>query len=186
MKNGKANHPRRRTCGFLWWPVLLTALLAGALLSQASQMTTCQETAIPIGLLDPGVASFPDGNTHIRGMTIVQAELAADPRVEGRATVVMDLQIKANGDVTIQGVVFKEVGTWDLNDPSNPQFTPSGGVWVGIVEAKGNMTGNLTSTGVLHGIAGEVEGLQYKVEGGGPTSGISSYTIRVLDPQAKK
>jgi hypothetical protein len=152
----------------------------------AANKTVCQETAIPLALLDPGQVTHPDGNTHIRGMTIMQIESSDDPRVEGRATVVMDLQIKANGDVVIHGTVYKEVGVWDLDGPSGPQFTPSGGVWVGIVEAKGNMAGTLTAVGTLHGIAGEVEGLQYTFEGGGPTFGVDVYTVRVLDPHAKK
>lgn len=186
MRYLEANQPRKRTPAWALLFVLTAALLAWASPANAGLKTTCQETAIPIGLLDPGTVTFPDGNTHIRGMTIVQAELANDPRVVGRATVVMDLQIKPNGDVTLHGTIFKEVGTWDLSDPANPQFTPTGGVWVGIVEAKGNMVGTLTATGVLHGIAGDVEGLQYKFEGGGPTSGISVYTVRVMDPHAKK
>jgi len=186
MKNLESNQPRRRTLGWALLPVMAAALLAWALPANAGSKTTCQETAIPIGVLDPGAVSFPDGNTHIRGMTIVQAELSDDPRVEGLATVIMDLQIKANGDVILHGTVIKEVGTWDLSDPGHPQFTASGGIWVGIVEAKGNMAGTLTATGVLHGIGGEVEGLQYKFEGGGPTSGVSEYAVRVLDPHAGK
>lgn len=186
MRYLEANQFGRRAPAWALLSVLTAALLAWASPADAGLKAVCQETAIPIGILDLGAVTSPDGNTHIRGMTIVQIELADDPRVQGRATVVMDLQIKPSGDVVLHGTVFKEVGTWDLSDPANPQFTPSGGVWVGIVEAKGNMAGNLTSAGTLHGVAGEVEGLQYKFEGGGPTSGVNLYTVRVLDPDAKK
>lgn len=164
--------------------IVAAALLSWALPASGGGRTTCQETVIPLGVLDPGVPTQHRGFTCIRGMRLLQMELSAEPLLQARATVTMDLRVDAKGDFVAHGIVIKEVGTWDLTtDPQNPKFTPTGGVWEGTVDAQG--TGFPTAPvsvahGTLYGTRGEVGGMQYSFHGGGPAS---LYAVQLLPPR---
>jgi len=155
--------------------------LASAAAANCKPGASFPETAIPLAVLDPGQTTTHHGLTCIKGMTIVQIELSPSPLLNGRAKVVLDLEINATADVVFIGKVFKETGDWDLTT-SPPQFTRTGGVWEGEVRGTGNMAGNLAATGTLNGILGDVKGMIYKVEGGGPANGIANYTVWISPP----
>ena len=68
-----------------------------------------------------------------------------------------------------------------------PVFAPSpnGGRWVTKWEGKGNPNGSYEVKVIGHGIAGEVEGMQFGLaaQGGG---GVDNYSGQLLDPHAEK
>ena len=68
-----------------------------------------------------------------------------------------------------------------------PVFIPSptGGLWVTKWEMRGNPTGFYEGKVMGHGIAGEVEGMQFDLAGQGG-GGVDSYSGEILDPQAEE
>ena len=163
---------------------LSTLVLSWAVPASAKSGASFPETAIPLALLDPGQTTTHHGITYVKGMTIVQIELSPSPLLNGRAKVVLDLEINAEADVVFTAQAFKETGTWDLT-ASPPQFTRTGGVWEGEVRGTGNMAGNLAATGKLYGILGDVKGMEYRVEGGGPANGVASYTVMITQQRTR-
>lgn len=163
---------------------LATAVLSWAVPASATSGASFTETAIPLAVLDPGQTTTHHGITYIKGMTIVQIELSPSPLLNGRAKVVLDLEINAEGNAVFTAQAFKETGTWDFS-ASPPQFTRTGGVWEGEVHGAGNMAGNLAAAGTLYGILGDVKGMEYTIEGGGPANGIASYTVVITQPRTR-
>ena len=166
---------------------------------QSSRKTMGKETVITLSTLDPGEVTQRNGITHIRGMVAELIELGADlsgnpiPALTGRAVVSMNIDIDAKGGVVMDATAVKEVGTWTgdltLGDSGNPPvFHPSGGgVWFGTVHSKGTLPpGNSTAQGILFGILGKVEGMQYRINGEAPTFGVAVYDVQLLDPHAQQ
>ena len=92
------------------------------------------------------------GNVHV---VRVQTD---DPRLTGRLQASMDMAYQADGTALFGGSACQEVGTWNLADPANPKFTPTGGVWDmiyrGVAQADGSDVITLTGYGVGGGIDG--------------------------------
>ena len=57
-------------------------------------------------------------------------------------------------------MTYQEVGTWDLTDPLNPKFTPTGGLWRmtyrGLAAVDGSSQVRMTG----YGIGGTIDGLR--------------------------
>ncbi len=112
--------------------------------------------------------------------------MADDPLLTGRFTHEGD----CNGDAQRNGVwsgtgVYK-IGTWDLSG-AVPVFVPSppGGKWAVKWEARMNLDGSAEDKFGGHGIAEEVEGMQFDLAGRwqGPAGG---YEGQILDPHAQE
>lgn len=135
---------------------------------------------------DPGQTTVtPSGRVHLRGMGSEAKMESANPLFTGRLTWVGNF----NGDATLTGVgsgtgVF-EIGTWD-SSTAPPVFTPSpaGGVYVTKWEGRGNPLGPYEIKIIGHGIAGEVEGMQFNVTGVGSLF-LTYYNGQLLDPHHK-
>ncbi len=130
----------------------------------------------------------PSGNIHVRGMGGVEMWVADNALPTGRLT----FEGNGNYDAQLNGVGsgtgVLEVGTWAVVDDV-PVFTasPTGGQWVVQWEAKGNLFGPLEVKFVGHGVAGEVEGMQFVLTGQrsqGAPSALGSGEI--LDPHEQK
>jgi hypothetical protein len=70
----------------------------------------------------------------------------------------MDLAYQADATALFSGAAYQEVGTWDVADPANPKFTPTGGLWQcnyhGVAQPDGSDVITLTGYGVGGGIDG--------------------------------
>ena len=87
------------------------------------------------------------------------------------------------------GLAAPQIGDLTLGNPENPPVFHSsgGGVWFGTVHSKGNLPpGNSTARGILFGILGKVEGMQYRIEGDAPSFGVAVYDVQLLDPHGQK
>jgi hypothetical protein len=84
---------------------------------------------------------------------------ANDPRLTVRFQAMMDLAYQTDGSALFSGAACQEVGTWDVGDPLNPKFTPTGGLWQchyrGIAQPDGGNVVHLTG----YGIGGTIDGL---------------------------
>lgn len=121
-------------------------------------------TGVPTAFTLGEMRVTPGGAVHIKGLSAVYMVLSDNPLLAGRLTVTGNF----NGDLSLYGVssgsAIFEVGTWD----ESAVFTPSaaGGLWEGRWEHMGILGGAITRhKAVGHGVAGEVEGMVYAVEG---------------------
>ncbi len=165
----------------------LAALLLWTWPATAGEKQAVESVGVIIGF-DPGQTSVtPSGNVHIRGFSEVEMIVSENPLTTGRLTVVGDW----NGDAELKGVgsgtsTF-EVGTWDLSSGA-PVFIPSptGGLWRSVWEGNGTLGGQATLHAIGHGVAGEVAGMVYTVEGQAATALPVHYIGWLLDPHANK
>jgi hypothetical protein len=163
------------------------ALLVLAWPVTAGVKQTVEATGIYLAI-DMGQASqTPSGNIHVKNISAVVMMESANPLLNGRLTWVGDW----NGDAQLngggQGTGVFEVGTWAGDLSSGLVFTPSasGGTWVTKWEVKGNPAGPYAGKVTGHGVAGEVEGMQFDaaLTGG---AGVDDYSVQLLDPHAQK
>jgi len=135
--------------------LLLSVAPAGAQaeVTEFTQWESCTTT-------NAGTWTFPDGNMHVRGMILLCAETASDPRVAGSNTVVVNANWGADG----LGPMW---GTWRLVN--------EGGVWEGTWEGFSTASGNQLHVAGMG--KGGYEGLKLWQEGG---NGV--YQGRILDP----
>ena len=197
MKNSVAGYLRGRSLGWSLLPLFAAAVLAWAIPVNAGVKKTAQVLDIPLSI-ELGDWTSPGGNIHVRGMKAVTIHLSDERLVNGRMSWVGDVNADAEGNGVLTATWTHEVGTWTgieayLADPVNnpaPVFTPApdGGVFVGVLKFKVNI---LTFSGQIqsctaHGIGGQAEGIQAKVEGGTLPNGLGLYTAQLLDPQEKK
>ncbi len=130
------------------------------------QKQSIQSMAIPVGYTPGESRVTPGGTTHVEGWTLVYMVLSENPLTAGRLTVTGHF----NGDLALDGVgsgpsTF-EIGTWDLSS-GLPIFTASAarGLWDSRWESQGILGGASMVKAVGQGVAGEVEGMVYAVEG---------------------
>jgi hypothetical protein len=164
----------------------LATLLVLAGPAAAGQKVTAESVSDAIAF-DPGtVAVTRSGNLHFTGMRSVNIVLSDNPLATGRLTCVGDFQGDAELNGAGHGKGIFEVGTWDFS-PDVPVFTrsPAGGLWVTTWQSQGNLLGPFDVNVVGHGVAGEVEGMQFQAEAQGD-AGTGHYAIQLLDPHAKK
>jgi hypothetical protein len=170
------------------WSMLAAAaaLVVWAWPVNAGEKQTVEGVGTYIGFNPGQTRATPSGNLHITGMEAEAVVVTDNPLLSGRLTWVgiWNSDAELNGGGSGNGVL--EVGTWEFTT-GGPVFTPSptGGKWVTKWEMKGNLNGPYEGKVIMHGIAGEVDGMQYDsdVEGGG---GFDYYTGQLLDPHAKK
>jgi len=75
--------------------LILTVLLASTLPAQAeAEKTEFTGSSVLMGLIDPGVETNPDGNIHVRGLTLLYFDDLSDPRVSGLDTVVVNYNMR--------------------------------------------------------------------------------------------
>ena len=107
----------------------LASLLLGALPSTAADPATITGTGYLIGVPVPGILSTnADGRVTLQGNVHLLRAQADDSRLTGRAQATMDMAYQADGTALFSGTTCQEVGTWDLTDPLDPKFTPTGGL----------------------------------------------------------
>ncbi len=179
--------------GLLKGRITRWSMLAGlaALLVWAGPVTAGEKQAVEITgqylAIDWGQTSVtPSGNVHVVGLSATVMMVSDNPLVTGRLTWVGiwngDAELNGGGS----GTGLFEVGTWDLSS-GVPVFTPSptGALWVTKWEMRGNPNGPYEGKVMGHGIAGEVEGMQFDLAGLGG-AGVDNYSGEVLDPQAEE
>ena len=160
------------------------ALLLWAWPATAGEKQAASVVGTYLGL-DLGQASqTPSGNMHLKDVVAVVMMISDNPLVNGRLTWTGNINTDAQGNGVGSGTGVFEVGTWDFISGA-PVFTASEGLWVTKWEFKGNMFGPYTVKVIAHGVAGEVEGMQFDfaAQGGG---GIDYYSGSILDPHATK
>lgn len=134
----------------------------------------------------------PSGHIRATGMKAVEILVSDNALLTGRFILESDANSDAELIKTVSsGTGVIEIGTWDFTqtDPEigGPVFVPSptGGQWFVKGEAKGSYA-SLSFEGqfVGHGIAGEVEGMQFVLAG--HWEGFQGgYSGEILDPHAQ-
>ncbi len=175
------------------------AMLAGLALVSAAwpvaggEKQNIQCIAVPMGFTMEEMRVTPGGTVRVEGLGAVYMMLSDNPLTAGRLTVTGNF----NGDLSLYGVssgsAIFEVGTWDFSSET-PVFKASaaGGRWAGRWEHMGILGGAITQhKGVGHGIAGEVQGMVYAVEGltvwDEPSKAyMTVYSGWLLDPNSEK
>jgi hypothetical protein len=171
------------------WSLLagLAAVLVWAGPAIAGVKQTCEGIGY-IFFFEPSEWSVtPSGNIRMSAKA-GQVMLLDNPLLTGRFTYEGDANMDAQMNGVLSGTGVYEVGTWDFGG-ALPVFTPSpgGGQWVVQWEAKGNLYGPAMTKFVGHGIAGEVEGMQFVLTGQQPEGELYGlYSGEVLDPHAQK
>lgn len=184
MKNDKADPSGSRTPTWGLLAITAAGLLWWALPANAGTKVTVAQTVIHYAILDPGEVTTPDSQLHLRGESGWDIVLCDDPRGAGQTTWIVDAYVDAEGNVIYHGSFDVQVGTWDLSVPSNPKFTPTGGVWVGTIRGQITAEGVETYDCVGHGVGGEIDGQQVIAHGEG-SGGVALQTCRILDPHGK-
>ncbi len=109
-----------------------TPIAAQASVTEIAGTESCVTTA-------PGTWAFPNGNIHIRGMTLQCRDESADPRGTGN----IDVVLNANWDSNMLGPMW---GTFRF-------VTDEGGVWEGTWE------GMVTTSGFQYHVTGTGQGI---------------------------
>lgn len=102
--------------------LFLTILLAATFPARAQAVKTeFTGVAYTTGLIDEGVRSYPDGNVHVRGLTLLGFDDMSDPRLTGFETIVVNYNMRsAPPPVLITGPMWgtsyleNEGGYWDI------------------------------------------------------------------------
>jgi hypothetical protein len=134
---------------FLW-----AGLVVGG---EKAEKVLFDATEIPTVLVDPGIATTPDGNYHVRDQIMTFYWDSAEDRVVGTVTVVINMNLDS---LPIPGVIASGP-MWGTFKFSSDNYENSGweGSWHGQVF---DIVGfQLEQGGVGHGY-GEFEGLQMK------------------------
>jgi hypothetical protein len=158
--------------------LLLTILLASTLPAQAeAEKTEFTGLSHLAGLLDPGVETYPDGNVHVRGLTLLYFDHLSDPRVTGFDTVVVNYNMQTvSPPVLITGPMW---GTLHIEN--------EGGYWDGTWTGERDEQGFAYLRGVAHGHGG-YEGLKvnYDLTRLSPDPN-DTFTITgtIIDPQGE-
>ncbi|HEY5911868.1 MAG TPA: hypothetical protein VJA21_14795 [Verrucomicrobiae bacterium] len=149
-----------------------------------------QSIAVPMGFAMEEMRVTPGGIIHVEGLSAVYMMLSDNPLTAGRITVTGNF----NGELSLNGVgsgsAIFEGGAWDSTS-GTPVFNASadGGLWEGMWEHKGILGGAITQhKAVGHGVAGEVQGMVYAVEGQTVWNDefdmyVTVYTGWLLDPK---
>ena len=157
MKTPRPQSTGGRARGLGTVTTLASLLLAALPLAAAGPAST--GTGYLVGVPVPGIlCTNASGQVSLKGNVHVLMVQADDARLTGRCQAAMDLAYQADGTALFGGAACQEVGTWDLVDPANPKFTPTGGAWDmiyrGVAQADGSDVITLTGYGVGGGIDG--------------------------------
>jgi len=158
--------------------LLLTVLLASALPAQAEAVKTeFTGSSALMGLIDPGVETHPDGNVHVRGLTLLYFDDLSDPRVSGFDTVVVNYNMR-----TVSPPAFITGPMWGTLHIEN-----EGGYWDGTWTGVRDEEGFAYLRGVAHGHGG-YEGLKatYDLTRLSPDpNGSFDVTGTIIEPQGE-
>ncbi len=136
-------------------------MLLLAALPLAAADTPFTSTGWVIGGPVPGIwCTNALGQVLFRGNAHVVRVQSSDPRLTGQRLIFVDGAAQADGSAIIYGTAYQEVGAWDLADPQNPKFTPTGGLWEtthrGVMQADNSL--HLSIVG--YGSGGTIDGLR--------------------------
>jgi hypothetical protein len=146
--------------------LIAVLLVAPASVSATATRMVCTGWEIPLGVLDPGVWTYPDGNIHVRSMVMQSQEVSDCPQLAGINTVTMS----ANWDANQAGPIW---GTAEM-------MTDDGGVLASTWSGRTYADGSSQYRAVGHGVAGPVQGLHMKLSA---TNG--QWTATILDPHGE-
>jgi hypothetical protein len=160
MKTPRLQSTGGRTCGSGTLAATASLLLATLPLA-AADPSTITGTGYLVDVPVPGIlCTNAAGQVSLKVNVHVLMVQADDPRATGRFQASMDLAYQADGTALFGGAAYQEVGTWDVADPTNPKFTPTGGLWQcnyhGVAQADGSDV--ITLTG--YGVGGTIDGLR--------------------------
>jgi hypothetical protein len=150
--------------------LLIILLITPGTIAARATFTECEGTEVLLGHPDPGIATFPDGNMHIRGMVSLYQESSSCDEIGGTSTVTMN----ANFDANFTGPMW---GTARSESPL--------GVWEGTWQGRISPDGSCSYEAVSHGLSGAVAGLTMKLTAdcsGAPTT----FTATILDPHGEE
>ena len=138
-----------------------TILLLAAVPVTAQTSTPYTSTGWITGVPVPGIwCTNGLGQVLFRGNAHLVRVQSSDPRLTGQRLIFVDGAAQADGSAIICGTAYQEVGAWDLADPQNPQFTPTGGLWEtthrGVMQADNSLQLNIVS----YGSGGTIDGLR--------------------------
>lgn len=135
--------------------LLLTILLSVASSTHAQAVKT-EFTGLSYftnEIVDPGVWTYPDGNVHVRGWTVLYNDVMSDPRVSGTDTMVINFNMQsAPPPVIFTGPMW---GTMRVEN--------EGGYWEGTWTGVRDEQGFAYARAILHG-HGDYEGLKAHIE----------------------
>lgn len=139
----------------------VTLLLLAALPVTAQTSTPYSSTGWITGVPVSGIwCTNALGQVLFRGNAHLVRVQSSDPRLTGQRLIFVDGAAQADGSAVIYGTAYQEVGTWDLTDPQNPKFTPTGGLWEtthrGVMQANNSLQLNI----VGYGSGGTIDGLR--------------------------
>jgi len=139
----------------------VTMLLLAALPVTAQTSTPYTSTGWITGAPVPGIwCTNAIGQVLFRGNAHLVRVQSSDPRLTGNRLIFVDGAAQADGSAIICGTAYQEVGAWDLADPQNPKFTPTGGLWEtthrGVMQADNSLQLNI----VGYGSGGTIDGLR--------------------------
>lgn len=180
----------RLATGFTAMMASLVALLLWGPPANAGQRQIAEITATMVEFSPGESAPTPSGNLRITGVAqVLRFEVTAPPLTKALFTGRFTWEGNANVDAELNGVAICkntfEVGTWSEDGEFTP--SPDGGMFVGVALATGNLLGPFEVKGEAHGIAGELKGLNIRIEGQGDSLFAEQhYTIEFLDPKARK
>lgn len=183
----------RLATGFAAMMASLVALLLWGPPANAGQRQLAEITATMVEFSPGESAPTPSGNLRITGVAQVLRFEVTDPLADSLTKALFTGRFtwegNANVDAELNGVAICknifEVGTWSEDSEFTP--SPDGGMFVGVALATGNLLGPFELKGEAHGIAGELKGLNIRIEGQGDSLFAEQhYTIEFLDPKAKK
>ncbi|MBI4327288.1 MAG: hypothetical protein HY674_18790 [Chloroflexi bacterium] len=142
-------------------PIATTLLLLATLPVTAATTTSYTATGWVIGVPVPGIwFTNALGQVGIRGNAHLARVESTVARLTGRRTIFVDGGAQADGSALLYGAAYHEVGSWDLADPANPKFTPTGGMWEtsyrGTMGADGSLNLHIVGTGW----GGSIDGLR--------------------------
>jgi hypothetical protein len=121
--------------------LLIVLLVAAPAMAKAVKTSFSGEESMAGPPLDPGTATFPGGNFHMRGLTAVYNDVTDDPRVTGQNTIVANWNFRpAPPPVIWTGPMW---GTLHIEN--------NGGAWDGTWTGMRDQNGNSIIKGVAHG-----------------------------------
>jgi hypothetical protein len=137
---------------------------------------TAQYLAAPI-LGEP--RKTPNLKMQIDILEAIVAMVSENPLVTGLLTYTGQLNVDSEGNGVGGGTGLLTVIDGDTQ-------APTGGLWRTKWEFKGNMNGPYTVKVIGHGIAGEVEGMQFSAVATWVEPGLEHYEGQLLNPKAPK
>jgi hypothetical protein len=141
--------------------MIATLLLLAALALEAGTRSNYTSTGYLVGVPVPGVwFTNALGEVSVKGNVQALRVQSSDPRLTGSRIVFTDAAWLADGSAILQCTAYQQVGTWNLADPKNPKFTPTGGVWEMQGRTAMQADNSLQLSETAFGTGGAIDGLR--------------------------